>query len=123
MNSLVTQAVTVISALGGLGAVLTVFADKRKRAAEARKIEREGGKADAEGQVAISGQTLEWARDYRQEAKEAKLEAKDAWAEAREARARADQCARDRDNDRERIEDLEAQVAKLTERLAHYEQV
>lgn len=123
MNDLLTLLLPIVSTIIGSGAFLAIFTDRRKRAAEARKVVQEGGKLDAEGQVLISGQTLEWARDFRQEAKEARDRATHAEVEAREANARADQCARDRDDDRERIEDLERAVDALTARLSQYEKV
>jgi hypothetical protein len=122
VNALLTQLLPVVTSVVGSGVLLALF-DRRRKASEAKKLEREGGKADAEGQVAISGQSLEWVRDYRAETKEAKFEAAEARQEAREANQRADQCARDRDNDRERIEDLERVVQSLSDRLAKYEQV
>lgn len=123
MNDLLTLLLPIVSTIIGSGAFIAIFTDRRKRAAEARKVVQEGGKLDAEGQVLISGQTLEWARDFRQEAKEARDRAQHAEIEAREANARADQCARDRDDDRERIEDLERAVSALTARLSQYEKV
>jgi len=118
VNNLLTQLLPIVSAVIGSGAFLAVFTDRRKRAAEAAKLNREGGKADAEGQVALSGQTLEWSRIFSAETAQAKAEATEARAEARAANARADQCARDRDNDRERIDDLERQLEQLLGRIA-----
>ena len=63
----------------GIGATLE---QNRSGPAKLQVRVADGGKADAEGQVAISGQTLEWARDFRQEAKDAKLEATDEELEA-----------------------------------------
>lgn len=117
MNVLLTQLLPIVSAVIGSGAFLAVFTDRRKRAAEASKTVKEGGKADAEGQVALSGQTLEWTGVFRQEAKESRERAEKAEQAAREANARADQCQRDRDNDRERIDDLERQLAELLARI------
>jgi chromosome segregation ATPase len=117
VNNLLTQLLPVVSAVIGSGAFLAVFTDRRKRAAEAKKLGNEAGKADAEGQVALSGTTLAWARDFREEAAAARERAATAEAQAREANARADQCARDRDNDRERIGDLESQMASLLARI------
>jgi hypothetical protein len=117
VNNLLTQLLPVISAVIGSGAFLAVFTDRRKRAAEARKYGAEAGKTDAEGQVAISGTTLEWARDFRLEATAARERAATAETQAREANARADQCARDRDNDRERLADLETQLTSLLARI------
>lgn len=117
MNGLVTQLLPIVSAVIGSGAFLAVFTDRRKRASEAKRIEQEGGKAGAEGQVALAGQTLEWTGVFRQEAKESRERAEKAEQQAREANQRADQCQRDRDNDRERIDDLERQLEQLLLRI------
>lgn len=121
MSGLVTQAVPVISAIGGLGALLAVISDRRKRAAEAKKIGAEGGKADAEGQVAISGTTLQWAQRADSRAERAEEKAAQAEADAREANRRADELQRDRDNDRELIADLRKEFEALLERIASCE--
>lgn len=101
----------LLSQTAGVAALIGVVASAiyqwRKTRVENEKTGAEANKTDAEGQVALSGGGyLQWAERADKRAEKAEADAAEARREAREANDRADQARRDRDNDRELIEDL-----------------
>lgn len=104
-------------------AVAAIKAWLDRRTKDERKINTvktgsEAWKVDAEGQVAISGTTLAWAERADARAEKAETEARAARVEAREAYARADDLRRDRDHDREALNDLRREFDALLGRIA-----
>jgi hypothetical protein len=99
-----------LSQAAGVAALVAAVASGlyqwRKTRAENHKTGAEAYRTDAEGQVALSGDYRAWAERADKRAEKAETDAAEARAAAREANDRADQARRDRDNDRELIEDL-----------------
>lgn len=111
MNNLLTQLLPIVSAVIGSGAFLAVFTDRRKRSAEAAKTTMEGGKASAEGQVALSGQTLEWSRIFSVETEKARERAERAEEQARKLREDVVECERRLNNMQEDLNQLRVSIA------------
>lgn len=118
MKELFTQLLPIVSTVIGSGAFLAIFTDRRKRAAEAKKIGSEAGKSDAEGQVALSGQTLEWSRAFSDEAAKARERAEKAEQKADAANTRADAADKRARDAEDRLDAIEDAFRELNRRIA-----